>query len=277
MHKFVGLIMTYFVISSAVGQVDTAYIYRTGMPYGTLDLRIAKSATRYYYVQENKTFSFREGSPGVKTNSFKDMTSWDSSPYTQGNLREKNGSSDAFIMNYRLLFPVNYNPAYSEGYPLILFVHGLGERANCWENCYWADKSWNPNTNNPPAPTTSTHELLNNDHNLLHGGSTHLAMRNAAGSKLPNDPTLPARSFPGFVLFPQNLNGWSASQAQDAIRIVRLLIKKYKIDQNRIYIHGLSNGGAYVYEITKRAPWMFSAAATMSAVTDGGIIGQGMA
>ena len=258
-------------------QVDTSFVYKTGLPYGTLDIRIAKSATRFYYLQENVTFSYRESSPGVKTNTYKDMTTWDSSPFSQGNLREKNGTADAFIMNYRLLYPVGYNPGYSEGYPLIVMVHGLGERGNCWDNnCYWADRTWKPSTNTPAAPTTATLELLNNDHNLLHGGNIHLQMRNAAGTKLPNDPTLPDRSFPGFVLFPQNLNGWDANQDMDVIKLVRLVSKKYKIDPDRIYIHGLSNGGAAVYDIIKRAPWLFSAAATMSAVSDGSIIANNL-
>jgi predicted esterase len=278
LKKFVGLWgLSILLFQTAFGQVDTTYLYRTGMPYGTLDIRIAKSSTRYYYLEEGKTFSFRESSPGVKSNTFRDMTSWDSAPYTQGNLREKNGSSNAFIMNYRLLYPVGYNPAIADGYPLIVMIHGLGERGNCWDNnCHWADRSWKPSTNTPAAPVTASHELLNNDHNLLHGGNIHLQMRNAAGTKHPNDPTLPDRSFPGFVLFPQNLNGWDANQAQDVIRIIRLAVKKYKIDPNRIYIHGLSNGGAAVYDIVKRAPWLFSAAAPMSAVSDGGITTSGM-
>ena len=259
-------------------QVDTSYIYKTGMPYGTLDIRLAKSATRYYYLKEGETFSFRESSPGVKTNTYVDMTNgWDSSPYTQGNLREKNGSYDYFVMNYRFLTPVNYNPSYSEGYPMIIMIHGLGERGNCWNSdCYWADKTWKPSTNYPPAPTTSTLQLLNNDHSLLHGGKPHLDARNLAGAKLPNDPTLAARAFSGFVLFPQNLNGWDGGSAQDVIRLVRLMMKKYKIDPNRIYIHGLSNGGAAVYDIIKRAPWLFACAAPMSAISDSGVISQGM-
>lgn len=265
----VGLLLFYH---ASFSQVDTTFIYRTGMPYGTLDLRLAKSATRYYYLKEGQTFSYRESSPGVKTNTFRDMTSWDSSPYTEGNLREKNGSKDNFVMNYRLLYPGGYNPTVTEGYPLIVMVHGLGERGNCWsDNCYWDTRSWKPSTNTPAAPTASNEELLNNDHNLLHGGNIHLQMRNAAGTKLPNDPTLPERSFQGFVLFPQNLNGWDANQAQDVIRIIRLMSKKYNIDPNRIYIHGLSNGGAAVYDMLKRAPWLFSAAAPMSSISDGGI------
>lgn len=251
------------------GQVDTSFIYRTNTPYGTLDLRIAKSTTRYYYLQENKTFSFRESGPGVKTNTYRDMTSWDSSPYQQGNLREKNGTQDYFVLNYRLLFPRNYSESYSAGYPMIIMMHGAGERGNCWDSdCFWATTSWNPTTNSPAAPTDADQELLNNDYNLLHGGEIHLNARNLAGDMLPDDPNLPARAFPGFVLFPQNLNGWTSGNVQDAIRLVRLLVKRYHIDPNRIYIHGLSNGGMATYDMIKRAPWLFAAALPMSAPTE---------
>jgi hypothetical protein len=276
--KFVGLwVLSLIFYHTALAQVDTSYVYKTGLPYGTLDIRIAKSSTRYYYLQEGKTFSFRESAPGVKTDSYNDGTSWDSSPYTQGNLREKNGTSDSFVMNYRLLFPKNYNPAYAEGYPLIIMMHGAGERGNCWDNtCYWADRSWKPYPNTPAAPTQEHHALLNNDVNLVHGGQVHLQARDAAGALLPNDPSMPARAFPGFVLFPQNLNGWDGNSAQDAIRILRLIIKKYKVDQNKIYIHGLSNGGAAVYDVLKRAPWLFAAALPMSAIGESGIISYGL-
>ena len=273
MRKGVGFLVLVIVLHfNSSAQVDTSFVYKSGLPYGTLDIRIAKSSTRYYYLQENKTVSFRESSPGVRTNTYRDMTSWDSSPYGQGNMREKIGTSDAFVMNYRMLYPNGYNPSYSPGYPLIVFMHGAGERGNCWDGtCYHGDATWNPNTNTPAAPTGATSKLLNNDHNLLHGGSVHLQMRNAAGTRLPNDPSLPTRSFPGFVLFAQNLNGWNANSVQDAIRLVRLFAKKYNIDENRIYIEGLSNGGYGVYEAIKRAPWLFAAAFTMSAVSDASI------
>ncbi|MEX2231398.1 MAG: Ig-like domain-containing protein [Cyclobacteriaceae bacterium] len=262
---------------SVYSQVDTSYIYNPNTPYGALDIRIAKSSSRYYYLQEGKTFSFRESAPGVRTNTYRDMTSWDSSPYTQGNLREKNGTSDAFLMNYRLLFPAGYQPNYAAGYPLIVMLHGAGESGNCWENnCHWADGSWRPSTNTPPAPTNSNHELLNNDYNMSHGGKAHFDARNLAGTKLPNDPTLNPRAFPGFVLFPQNLNGWDTPSAHDAIRIIRLAVKKYNIDPDRIYIHGLSNGGTAVYNVIKRAPWLFAAALPMSAPSEAGIIGAGL-
>ena len=280
MKRIVGLWLHLFVlVAPAFSQVDTSYIYNTAMPYGTLDLRIAKSETRYYYLQEDVTFSFRESAPGVKTNTFNDMTSWNSNPYRQGNLREKNGSQDLFVMNYRLLFPNNYNASYDPGYPIIIMLHGYGERGNCWNNnCYWSTTGWNPNTNSPPAPTSQNHNLLNNDHNLLHGGRKHLDAVNLAGNRLPNDPTMPAGAFPGFVLFPQVLNGWQHSaRVEDAIKLLRLVIKKYNIDENRVYIHALSNGGGGLYQAIKRAPWLFAAALPMSAVSNGGIFGEGLA
>lgn len=261
---------------ASYAQVDTSFVYNTSTPYGTLDIRIAKSATRYYYLQEDRTVSFREDG-GVRTNTYRDMTSWDSSPYTEGNLRERSGTADNFIMNYRLLFPAGYQPNFSEGYPMIVMMHGAGERANCWDNsCYWADRSWRPQSNTPPAPTSSTHQLLNNDHNLSHGGKQHLDARNLAGTRLPNDPSMPSRAFPGFVLFGQNLNGWTTGEVQDLIKLVRLVVKKYNVDPNRIYVHGLSNGGIATYNAIKRAPWLFAAALPMSAPSESGIIGQGL-
>ncbi|MEX1240064.1 MAG: Ig-like domain-containing protein [Cyclobacteriaceae bacterium] len=271
------LVLLITVPLSAFCQVDTSFIYKASTPYGSLDIRIAKSATRYYYLQEDKTISFRENSPGVKTNTYRDMTSWDSSPYSEGNMREKNGTSDAFIMNYRLLFPQGYQPNHSEGYPMIVMMHGAGERGNCWKfGCHWADASWRPSSNTPPAPTDIDHELLNNDHNLSHGGKQHLDARNLAGTKLPDDPTLAARAFPGFVLFAQNLNGWDTQTTQDLIKLVRLVTKKHNVDPDRIYIHGLSNGGIAVYDAIKRAPWLFAAALPMSAPTDAGVTSAGL-
>lgn len=270
------MVVQLIICFTAFGQVDTSYVYNKSTPYGTLDIRIAKSATRFYYLQENITFNYRE-SGGTKTDSYLDMTSWDSSPYSQGNLREKNGKLDYFIMNYRLLFPVNYNRNYEDGYPLIVMMHGAGERGNCWTNtCYHGDRTWKPLTNDPPAPTDASSKLLNNDHNLLHGGKAHLDARNLAGARLPNDPSMPGRAFPGFVLFPQNLNGWDANGVQDAIKLIRLVAKKYNIDEDRIYIHGLSNGGGGVYQALKRAPWLFAAALPMSAADDGGITAKSL-
>ncbi len=265
------------IVNSTYAQVDTTLIYSNDRPYGSLDIRIAKSSSNYYFLVEDKTFSFRKNA-GANTDTYLDMTSWDSSPYAQGHMKEKTSTADLFVMNYRLLKPENYSATYSPGYPLVVIFHGLGERGNCWDNrCYHADGAWTPNTNSPAAPTDPTSQLLNNDHQLTNSGNAHLRARNEAKGKLPNDATLSQKAFPGFVLQPQNLNGWTVSTVQDAIRLTRLIAKKYNIDENRIYVHGLSNGGQGAFEALKRAPWMFAAAAMMSPIGDALINQQGMA
>lgn len=265
-----GCMMLCFSLSA---QVKASYIYNTSTPYGVLDLRTRISSSHYYYLREGTTFSYRESTPGVRTNTFRDMTPWDSNPYRQGHLRLKNGTKDSFVMNYRLLMPNNYSTTYAEGYPLIVLMHGAGERANClYNSCYHSNFSYDPNVNSPAAPKTVDHRLLNNDHNVNIGGKQHLDARNLSGTRLPNDPALPARAFQGFVLIPQMFNVWDSLNVQDVIRLVRLHCQQYKIDQNRIYIHGLSIGGYATYEAIKRAPWLFAAALPMSAVREAGNI-----
>ena len=130
---FTGFFLLFFFTNIvSYCQVDTTYVYNTNTRFGHLDIRLAKSPSNYYYLQPGQTFSFRESSPGVKTNTFLDMTSyWDSSPYEEGHLREKSDAGDNFVMNYRLLKPVDYNPSFSPGYPIIILMHGYGERGNC--------------------------------------------------------------------------------------------------------------------------------------------------
>src|SRR5687767_8834350 len=79
---------------------------------------------------------------------------------------------------------------------------------------------------------------------------------------------MPAKAFPGFILFPQMMNVWDSLAVEDVIRIVQLHCEKYNIDKNRVYIQGLSIGGYGTYEAIKRAPWLFAAALPMSAVSD---------
>ncbi|MBX2966273.1 MAG: fibronectin type III domain-containing protein [Cyclobacteriaceae bacterium] len=315
-----------------------------GLTCFNVDIRLRDSdigTQRDYYLLENKTFSFRK-SGGVPTDTYFGMAGFTSTNYTQGQLRALTAWHDKFSMNYRLIKPRNYptNPNVEGGYPLIVMIHGIGERGNAG---YWSNNNWNPNDNNPQAGTyriisaqnasgsarfttqeahgfangqqvvisgssvsayngtrtisnvTATQftanvtysntatadvyrpgmlQLLNNDHNLLHGGSIHqtAVMTTTPAGMVPDNPAMPARAFPGFVLFPQNLVGWQEPDgAENVVRIIRLLIKKYNINPNKIYIHGLSDGGAGAYRVMRTAPWLFSAILPMSAVNDADI------
>lgn len=272
----IALIILCCTYLNSYSQVDTSYLFNPAAPYGVLDIRIARSSNEYYYLEDNKTFSFRQVE-GSQTNTYLDMTAWDSSPYHEGNMRISASGSNAFVMNYRYLKPKNYDNDYSSGYPLVLVLHGLQERGNCaGAKCYHSAPSYSPNANVPAASIKFDNPLLNNDYNLVHGGANYLEAYNINGSALPNDPDLPARAFPGFVVFPQNLNGWHATSVEDAIRIVRLMIKKYNIDVNRIYINGVSNGGHGTYEAMKRAPWLFAAGVFFSAADDASVTDQNL-
>lgn len=236
-----------------------------------------------FTLVEGKTFSFRENPDGTKTDTYFDMTktaSWNSSSYTQGYLFRDLAQYSTY-MNYRLHFPSGYDANYAAGYPMIVLMHGAGERGNCWgKKCFWSSQDWRPNTNIPAAPTNaelidkndSGPKLMSNDLNLANGGQAHDAAIARAKGMYPDDPALPSNAWPGFVLVPQNLNGWANADPQDAIRIIRLLLKKYPIDPNRIVVHGLSDGGFGTYEIIKRAPWLFAAAIPMVPVSDAGIV-----
>lgn len=236
-----------------------------------------------YTLVEGKTFSFRENPDGSKTNTYFDMTktaTWNSSAYAQGYLFRDLAQYSTY-MNYRIHFPSGYDPNYAAGYPMIVFMHGAGERGNCWgKKCFWSSQNWRPNTNTPAAPTNaelidkndSGPKLMSNDLNLANGGQAHDGAIARAKGMYPDNPALPSNAWPGFVLVPQNLNGWANADPQDAIRIIRLLLKKYPIDPNRIVVHGLSDGGFGVYEIIKRAPWLFAGAIPMAPVSDAGIV-----
>jgi predicted peptidase/fibronectin type 3 domain-containing protein len=245
--------------------------------------------------------------------------------YTEGHLTRYGGDGN-FEMNYRLHFPVGYNELESNKYPLIVMLHGAGERAgsNYVRTLYNGSitagsdqfngssfissdvgkrieiNGAGPSSSGNVLSTTilqyvnSTRVRLavnatttvtgaeynvgtadvryrNNDHQLLHGGQAHMeAIYNpvtGSNGKKPDDPTLNPRAFPGFVLFPQNTDRWIESSIQNAAAIVDLLKEKYKIDPDRIYLHGLSDGGYGVWEMVRLRPNLMAAVLPMSAIS----------
>lgn len=146
----------------------------------------------------------------------------------------KNGDS----IPYRLLLPKNYNP--SEKYPLLLFLHGSGERGN------------------------------DNEAQLVHGSSLFLkedvrnnqkaivvfpqCAANSSWAKIDVQGDIPNR---GFVFYED------AEVTKDMLLLeglLKYLKKNYKLDKNRMYVGGLSMGGMGTFELVKRNPKMFAAA-----------------
>lgn len=140
---------------------------------------------------------------------------------------------------YRILYPENYDK--SKKYPLILVLHGAGERGN------------------------------DNEKQLVHGAKLFLKAENRT-------------QFPAIVVFPQcpSDSYWATSSIDRsknpiqfrfnydsipnwpqaaAIALVEKLKQEESIDNNRVYITGLSMGGMGTFEAVYRNPGLFAAAA----------------
>ncbi|ADR21788.1 phospholipase [Marivirga tractuosa] len=145
---------------------------------------------------------------------------------------------DEDTLSYRILYPKNFNPA--EKYPLVLFLHGAGERGG------------------------------DNEKQLVHGSSLFLNQENR-------------ENFPAVVIFPQcpSSEYWAKADIvrstegntfrfdysgtpNKSLGLVMKLLDQYSqnhfIDQNRLYVGGLSMGGMGTFEILSRMPNTFAAA-----------------
>ncbi|MEM9000583.1 MAG: alpha/beta hydrolase-fold protein [Bacteroidota bacterium] len=145
---------------------------------------------------------------------------------------------DGEQMPYRILMPDGYEA--SKKYPLILVLHGSGERGN------------------------------DNEAQLVHGGQLFLQKK-------------VREKYPAFVVFPQcsTNSSWvkvgvggewgnreltfykNADPTPDMELLeglLKVLVKMYKIDKNKIYVGGLSMGGMGTFELVQRNPRLFAAA-----------------
>ena len=130
---------------------------------------------------------------------------------------------------YRFLVPPGYSS--SQRYPLIVFLHGSGERGS------------------------------DNDLPLAKNGNGSLQL--VAGQNQADHPA--------FMLVPQAsfLEGWNDNTLRQTLRAIRRLEAQYSIDHDRIYVTGLSLGGEGTYHFAALYPDVFAAAVPMSAWFDG--------
>jgi predicted peptidase len=147
---------------------------------------------------------------------------------------EKGGNS----IPYRILFPKNYKA--SEKYPLILVLHGSGERGN------------------------------DNEAQLVHGSGLFLSEEvrndypaivvfpqcaaNSSWAKINVEGDIPNREF---VFYEDSEPTKDMLLLEGLLKHIR---KTYKIDKNRIYVGGLSMGGMGTFEVVRRNPKLFAAA-----------------
>jgi len=135
---------------------------------------------------------------------------------------------------YRLEIPRNYSDTDTVSYPVILFLHGAGERGNDNE-----------------AQITYIDKIF---------GSTDFREKYPCFVIAPQCPTdkrwvevdwgLPAHTIPDTISEPLGMS----------MLLLISILHRYKIDSNRIYVVGLSMGGYGVWDIIARFTDKFAAA-----------------
>jgi predicted peptidase len=141
---------------------------------------------------------------------------------------------------YRILLPMNYNA--SKKYPLILVLHGAGERGN------------------------------DNEAQLVHG--SYLFLKDSIREEYPAIvvfPQCPANSFWSNVQFKfdsvtgkRSFHFLADGEPTIAMKLAQQLLYKilndYRINKKQVYVCGLSMGGMGTFEIVRRNPGLFAAA-----------------
>lgn len=137
-------------------------------------------------------------------------------------------------LRYRIMYPENYDQ--SKSYPLVIFLHGSGERGN------------------------------DNEKQLVHGASLFANAENRKNfPAIVVFPQCPSNGFWAPVSWENNKFGYvnttkPTEPMQLVIRLIKDLKKSEAVDSKRIYVSGLSMGGMGTFDIICRLPKMFAAA-----------------
>lgn len=147
-------------------------------------------------------------------------------------------SSAGQALPYRILYPENYDKA--KKYPVVLFLHGAGERGD------------------------------NNESQLVHGSKLFLDPANRkAYPAIVIFPQCPAEGYWGNVSVDRNTMPLTlvfdyskpiTPALQAAIELLKKITKEESVDAKRIYVAGLSMGGMGTFEAVYRFPELFAAA-----------------
>lgn len=141
-------------------------------------------------------------------------------------------------MHYRLMYPKNYDP--SQKYPLVLFLHGVGERGSDNEKQlnYVADL------------------FLNEEHRDSFP-SFVLIPQCPINSYWAN---INAEQVDGKRVFKFDVSQDPTSAMTSLVNLVAQTTTNYNIETKKVYVMGLSMGGMGTFEIVYRLPKMFAAA-----------------
>lgn len=164
--------------------------------------------------------------------------------YSAHSQQEENFQKRIFVKTgdtllYRILYPVNFDPG--KKYPMVLFLHGAGERGD------------------------------DNKKQLIHGSKLFLNPRNRhAFPAIVIFPQCPANDYWSNVIITRNKdntrdftfqkNGSPTQAMAMLLRFLKKLRRDDQIDKDRMYVGGLSMGGMGTFELLHRRPGIFAAA-----------------
>lgn len=149
-------------------------------------------------------------------------------------------SSSGDTLDYRVLFPENYDTG--KDYPLLLFLHGAGERGS------------------------------DNEKQLTHGADLFLTDENRRNlPAIVVFPQCPEDKYWIDISIRSQLGGKGDPDFKESIKnpseelalvneLVEELIQKESVDQRRMYVMGLSMGGFGTFETLARWPEKYAAA-----------------
>lgn len=151
-------------------------------------------------------------------------------------------SSEGEKLNYRLLTPENAKQ--SKKYPLVLFLHGAGERGE------------------------------DNEKQLMHG--SQMFLNPTVREKHPAFvlfPQCPSNQYWAFLERPESFDNLQMGGGMPPIlQTVKEMLDTYladpMVDKDRIYIMGLSMGGMGTFSLVSRYPEIFAAAIPICGVAD---------
>jgi predicted peptidase len=153
-------------------------------------------------------------------------------------LRKEFATAAGNKLLYRVLYPENFDK--TKSYPLVLFLHGAGERGN------------------------------DNNKQLIHGAKLFLADSNRKNfPAIVVFPQCPSENF--WAVLERDTTTSPPSRKFDytkpanwpltaSIDLVKHLVKEGGVDSKRIYVAGLSMGGMGTFEAVSRNPDLFAAA-----------------
>jgi predicted peptidase len=159
--------------------------------------------------------------------------------FAQGVFEKKSFVNEAGqSLSYQILYPANYNP--STKYPVVLVLHGAGERGD----------------DNVAQMKYGTQVFLNSENQAKFPAIVIFPQcpKDSYWSSVKIDRTQKPTLF--VFDYSQNIN-WPL---QSAIDLVKSLVKSKVANKKRLYIMGLSMGGMGTMEAVSRNPKMFAAA-----------------